>query len=984
VVDGTSVKETTPKDDVPSTAPQNPESAAKIIMFALSELSSDNGHHDFEHLCRHITRRRICSNILPATGPVSGGGDGGADFESLPVQMESATSRYWQMTSTGKVLFACSLAQNLKRKVAADVAAAAQYREPVDRLYFFYNRPVKTADRNKLKSDALREHGIKLEIIDAKAIAEFLADTELLWTAERYLSLPIELVLPPPSNKPPWYDALLTDSCDGISGTSDTFFQLKAAIRHATAVPELHSDIPRLIARIKRYRTHPDSAIARKAFYEEFVATLRGLNAAEGYEAEVLDYLSAIETLVDPQELEDASILLGYADGARSRGILQFDVSKLKELLDSLLSRLESRMPKEPSFVRCSLLFTKGFVELKESHVDDAVRPEDRYERFVQAARKSVATWTTLLKEADSVKLFPVERLSNTVNFLYTHIEAPWFAGFVSRLDELVAERAGTERISETLAERASALLEDDQHMKSLQIFHRALGLSHSAESQSSAIIICLQLAELYKFLGLSHAGKYYGLAAAYAALRLPVDDLRRLAAVGLGVACEADYATGASLLFFLTYASFVFVATEFRIAGSESYRQEKWATVDYYALLLTRGAMLFGPDLHQRILEGLKRAGGEEPYLASQCELDAMFGGFGGDLQALSKSYGEQGVAAPFSDFGGSRTTSWQQLGIRWSVSWPSRYDHERFGEGFCTLIQIVCAALHGTELSIVAESVNIDFSVGAEQFSIMTVPSNSALEFSVALDTGSDKLLEEQLAAVYEILMRASAIAEEDFTTRFQREFRDGLLQRIGVYVAPDEAFRHFYDAGEYSKLHENDPEKSLVAVNVLRTHPEIAEVPERHPAFNEGDALEQVANRYRRILAEFRFTLQQLSQDRAFLSVVSRLRADGWKDWHILQAVASARLNSLMNSGGRFDGIAREIMERGEQEMHPLTPGGIYTEQCLRRCLDISQVQTLHNLGFELKQRTPNFPGVNRLLMRFRYWDLDIPHEDPFHAI
>jgi hypothetical protein len=192
------VSKTSHDGQIPSTAPQTPETVAKIIGYALSELSSDNAHHDFEHLCRHIVRRRICSNILPATGPVSGGGDGGADFESLPILMDSAASRYWQMTSAGKVLFACSLAQNLKTKVSADVAAAARLQEPVDHLYFFYNRPVKTADRNKLKAAALGTHGIKLEIIDSKAIAEFLADTELLWVAERYLSLPIDLVLPPP------------------------------------------------------------------------------------------------------------------------------------------------------------------------------------------------------------------------------------------------------------------------------------------------------------------------------------------------------------------------------------------------------------------------------------------------------------------------------------------------------------------------------------------------------------------------------------------------------------------------------------------------------------------------------------------------------------------------------------------------------------------------------------------------------------------
>ena len=53
------------------------------IRFALEQLSVKNQHHDFEHICRYIAKARICRNILPATGPVSKGGDQGRDFETF-------------------------------------------------------------------------------------------------------------------------------------------------------------------------------------------------------------------------------------------------------------------------------------------------------------------------------------------------------------------------------------------------------------------------------------------------------------------------------------------------------------------------------------------------------------------------------------------------------------------------------------------------------------------------------------------------------------------------------------------------------------------------------------------------------------------------------------------------------------------------------------------------------------------------------------
>lgn len=51
----------------------NIEQIIQQIKFSLDQLSSQNAHHDFEHLCRHLTRARICSNVLPSTGPVSAG-----------------------------------------------------------------------------------------------------------------------------------------------------------------------------------------------------------------------------------------------------------------------------------------------------------------------------------------------------------------------------------------------------------------------------------------------------------------------------------------------------------------------------------------------------------------------------------------------------------------------------------------------------------------------------------------------------------------------------------------------------------------------------------------------------------------------------------------------------------------------------------------------------------------------------------------------
>jgi hypothetical protein len=73
-----------------------------------------------------------------------------------------------------------------------------------------------------------------------------------------------------------------------------------------------------------------------------------------------------------------------------------------------------------------------------------------------------------------------------------------------------------------------------------------------------------------------------------------------------------------------------------------------------------------------------------------------------------------------------------------------------------------------------------------------------------------------------------------------------------------------------------------------------------------------------------------------------------------------------------------------QNGESEVDPLTPPEMFTERAMLRALQLTQLSTLANLGLRVKHLTPNLVGIDRLLGRFRYWELDVPHNDPFTAI
>jgi len=77
-------------------------------------------------------------------------------------------------------------------------------------------------------------------------------------------------------------------------------------------------------------------------------------------------------------------------------------------------------------------------------------------------------------------------------------------------------------------------------------------------------------------------------------------------------------------------------------------------------------------------------------------------------------------------------------------------------------------------------------------------------------------------------------------------------------------------------------------------------------------------------------------------------------------------------------------RAAMKRQESETEPPIPLSEFTEQAMRFSMFPVMASTLTNLGFECRQRTPDFRAIARFLgERYKYWTDDIPHPDPFAA-
>ena len=139
-----------------------PVQTAQMIRLALGSLAADNEHHSFEHLCRQVAKRRIASNVVPATGPVSAGGDQGRDFETFRTYLADELPfaiGFLALASSDVVVFACTIQRDgLRAKFEGDIKSICTQGTHVDRIFIFATENVPTRLRHDLQEWAAREY----------------------------------------------------------------------------------------------------------------------------------------------------------------------------------------------------------------------------------------------------------------------------------------------------------------------------------------------------------------------------------------------------------------------------------------------------------------------------------------------------------------------------------------------------------------------------------------------------------------------------------------------------------------------------------------------------------------------------------------------------------------------------------------------------------------------------------------------------------
>lgn len=968
------------------------------IRFQLDQLSVKNAHHEFEHLCRHLARARICSNILPATGPVSAGGDQGKDFETFRTYLRStpiANSIFIGLVSPRPIAFGCSLQRkDILGKIKSDVKTIMKTGPAVEAIHYFASSDIGISARNKLKCWVRENYSIELEIYDGQSISELLADPEVFWIAEEYLSIPSEIYPKTRDEDNRYSESLKSWKQRKISTINYAdFYEIKAMVRHATFSTKHKQDVRFWIKLMENFITDDTFPhLKRKAIYEVAVVSLRGLGTLLGQEARLREYFDAIPELLDPVDIEDAAVLLTYCSGAYYRNNVRLTGNELLAWFKKLIVRIEEELKTaKTSNLKCALLKTRGYISLLTFREPQGPPgPPD-----IDGA---ITSWKEVIVNAKDALLFPLERFADLlIGFVDLIGDHPEYNHLTQQVDLLLSKRYGNFIAAEKCRDRAVQFHKNRQILKAMNQLHQAKVKWFAEETLRGSLLCMLLISQWYLEVGLSFAAKYYALAAAFIALRSSKSDVKTLSPRALIAAAECDYYQGA-------WCGFLDL-TGIGLKTHALFGKEKTdpMTLDEFDETLFHTSMLMAitERLDLQLFEFVARRIQEwniEDWLEELLPMARKSVGDQDTSDIWTRMEEELG-GRPFGDLGDIRQVTWSEFGIVWRVKWKNNYETTALAEEFIAVLQVLLADLADVDLCLLKTEVDIELCWGnVDNAKAEPIPSNLGRKWKVTLPTGSvsdkESAIERShvniLSAATSILAEVSLVPSERFHQILENSFRNGISMKVFVGRPYETLYREFVSKKVF--VSSNRSAKSIPDLHrqfKIKEHKELAWFDGLGPGYSKKRAKEYLKNRYTRLEIPIRYTLKRLLESSQFRSTVKQLRGEGWLDWHILSAVASANINYrvMQVPDARRDihiqqRLFLRIMNDPEPKSAPPIPLEQFTVGKLRTFLDMTMLSTLKVIGLECRQQTPDFRAINHFLQhRYNYWTDDIQHPDLF---
>ena len=951
------------------------------IKYALANLGAENAHHDFEHVCRNFSRLRLGLNIMPATGPVSSGGDQGRDFETYEVVSSSGPDPGGsQKIIWKKAAFSCTIQkEDVPSKIKTDVAAIATKGSPVELVYFFSVQDISVGKRHELQNWAFDTYSLRLEVFDGEALSEEFMDNELFWIAEEYLHIPANLFPPVDDEEYSQFKEKWESKSPEVPNYGD-LGEVRGLARQAFSNKELRQDLPLWLNKLREFSEIElaSPVFKRKVLYELIALRMRGMHDLRGWEQFIRAYFDLSDVFNGPSEAKEASTAWIYSFGATQEGVADLSGDELiawrRRIYD--YCEIELGRTKSQSDI-ITLLELKGHLLLT-----------DPYQRDID---QGLDLWHQVVSMIEAAPLFPLEAFSDVLTTLVPFLGGnAKFNELTEKTDDLLAVRVGSFAVADKCRDRALEYKNKGDLIGALREFHRAKINWFAKEALYGSLLSMLLIAEVYREFGLLYAAKYYAMAVVYVAQRAEDDRIKPFVARGLISLAEFEYLNG-EWAHFVEHADLAMNSLGLYSPDlDDPVSEEVWKRTLFYTgtvYAITKAMKQDG--LAQFTRDRIDHWESEEletllPVAEQRWSSH--------DPGSLVTELAEKFHGLPFSDTEGRRDCYYTACGIRWRFSWDSSLLNDATAEHFISIIQIVLGELAAKDIYLLNSDVDVAIEFSSS-FHSEQKPSERPVSWVVSLPSSpigdKESAMEHHqwlLSNATALLISMSLLPSDRVEREIEELFKQGLTSKALSGNTYAVVFRDINDEGLYeqiSNLQSIEPLKSVAPT--IKGHEALAWKTGLLAEYDEAEEVEKVKNRYDRSIIPIRLTLVKLKESDQFKETVRNLRADGWKNWHILLAMLQVASNYRVRKIGyknfeEMRGLFEKEVNREESSASIPVPLSEFSEKEIRMALELTLPSTLMHFGLELRTNPMDAKAVFDFLgHRTKYWEIDVEQEE-----
>ncbi len=943
-------------------------------------MGARNAHHEFEHLARHVARARIASNILPATGPVSSGGDGGRDFETFASRLasRSGTLGGFANRSTGErtLIFATSLERKIEAKIRKDVDTATKD-GGVEEIVYFCEQNLAVGKRLRLIKQAGAKN-LKLQVFDGAAIAEWLAEPDIFWIAQEYLHLPAEVAPAGELNRGYEEHREAWRTRIPLPVSRADFLAIKIGLRQATfdetAKPDLRFWLDKMAAFLS---DHVPRDLARNAMYETAVANLRGRGDMTPADHLVTDYFGDVGEHATIGEITDAVVLLTYSISGLRLHQYRTDETALFQRRQELMRLFEEWLgdPTIGPGRRSSLLRMRGALEFTPAAPGEQPDPE-----------KAFALWDKMLDHAAHAPLLPIEEFSDHLSqIIEIHGATDRLLVLATRADELLAQRAGDAAAGEKAVDRAFALFERDEPVAAIRELHRAKAKWFSGEQLGGVLRLLLLLAESYGQLGLAYASKYHSMAAAQIARHERGDRVADMVVRAILGIVDAEDAAGNTLGFMQLFP--VLLAAHLEHGDNplditaHPQLQENFGQLASLLGLLNR----VDPDARKRLDALLKPWPREISGPIRQAA--KRRGGFWnkGSWEETWARLEEAFLDRPFGDLGPIRRVRWAALGIEWLCEFSNDYASTPGAEQLVAELQLAACAMGGRDLGIVPGKITLRIAIDNAATALsMAIKPDARCVIHVTLPA-SDRPPEDSKDSVrlfLTVVRSFSALQNDTLVAAFDRSVFDP------IFVARPyaELYREFVPSDLFAEAERGSLGTFQPTRDFSPSHGnQVPWFDGVGPTYDGVEARLDIKHRYKLALLSLRHTLERIKRNPPTMARLRSLHDRGMKDWEILSILGNVAVNRRLAADGdvspdRIRELGELMFKTPEAPEASLDPELFDDEQL--KITSMSYLAAFLNGRQLIAPDCLDFAGLEQFLAtRYRLRDDDVEHGDPF---